>query len=66
MCAGARVRARLSTLVFGARDLRFGGVRAKFQLADSPLLNHRVEIIEGILGAEATALLQSFFNSRRA
>jgi tRNA(adenine34) deaminase len=65
MCAGALVAARIRTLVFGARDLRFGGVRSKFQIADSPLLNHRVEIVEGVLGAESTAMLQRFFNSRR-
>ena len=65
MCAGALVAARIGTLVFGARDLRFGGVRSKFQIADSPLLNHRVEIIEGVLGAEATGMLQRFFNARR-
>jgi tRNA(adenine34) deaminase len=65
MCAGALVAARIRTLVFGARDLRFGGVRSKFQIADSPLLNHRVEVIEGVLGAESTAMLQRFFNSRR-
>jgi tRNA(adenine34) deaminase len=65
MCAGALVAARVRTLVFGARDLRFGGVRSKFQIADSPLLNHRVEIVEGVLGAESTAMLQRFFNSRR-
>jgi tRNA(adenine34) deaminase len=66
MCAGAVVAARVRTLVFGARDLRFGGVRSKFQIADSPLLNHRVEIVEGVLGAESTAMLQAFFNARRA
>jgi tRNA(adenine34) deaminase len=65
MCAGALVAARIRTLVFAARDLRFGGVRSEFQIADSPLLNHRVEIVEGVLGAESTALLQRFFNSRR-
>jgi tRNA(adenine34) deaminase len=66
MCAGALVAARIRTLVFGARDLRFGGVRSKFQIADSPLLNHRVEIVEGVLGADATAMLQRFFAARRA
>ncbi len=66
MCAGAIVAARVKKLVFGARDLRFGGVRSKFQIADSPLLNHRVEVVEGVLGAEATALLQGFFATRRA
>jgi tRNA(adenine34) deaminase len=65
MCAGAMVAARVKTLVFAARDLRFGGVRSKFQIADSPLLNHRLEIVEGVLGAESTALLQRFFTSRR-
>jgi tRNA(adenine34) deaminase len=65
MCAGALVNARVRRLVFGARDLRFGGVRSKFQVADSPLLNHRVEIVEGIMGAEATELLRKFFAARR-
>src|SRR6185295_8038647 len=65
MCAGALVAARVSRLVFGARDLRFGGVRSKFQLADTDVLNHRVQIVEGVLGAECSELLQRFFNSRR-
>ncbi len=65
MCAGALVAARVGTLVFGARDLRFGGVRSKFRLADSELLNHRVEVVEGVLAAEATRMLQEFFAARR-
>jgi tRNA(adenine34) deaminase len=65
MCAGALVAARVSRLVFGARDLRFGGVRSKFRLADAEVLNHRVEIVEGVLGAECAELLQRFFTSRR-
>jgi len=65
MCAGALIAARIARLVFGARDLRFGGVRSKFRLADSDLLNQRVEIVEGVLGAECAELMQRFFNSRR-
>jgi tRNA(adenine34) deaminase len=65
MCAGALVAARVRTLVFGARDLRFGGVRSKFQIADSPLLNHQVGIVEGVLGADAAAMLRRFFEERR-
>lgn len=65
MCAGAMVAARMGRLVFGARDLRFGGVRSKFEIADSPLLNHRVEVIEGVLGAESTTMLRKFFEARR-
>jgi tRNA(adenine34) deaminase len=65
MCAGALVSARVERLVFGARDLRFGGVRSKFQIADSEILNHRVEIVEGVLGAECAELLQAFFARKR-
>ncbi|MBZ2186799.1 MAG: tRNA adenosine(34) deaminase TadA [Bryobacter sp.] len=65
MCAGALVHARIRRLVFGARDLRFGGVRSKFQIADSGLLNHSVTVEEGVLGAECTSLLVEFFKSRR-
>lgn len=61
MCAGALVTARVGRLVFGARDLRFGGVRSKFRIADSELLNHRVEIVEGVLAVECVELLQRFF-----
>lgn len=65
MCAGALVAARIKRLVFGSRDLRFGGVRSKFRIADSELLNHRVEIVEGLLAVECVELLQRFFAQRR-
>lgn len=66
MCAGALVAARVERLVFGTRDLRFGGVRSKFRIADSELLNHRVEIVEGVLAVECVELLQGFFGRRRS
>ena len=66
MCAGAIVAARLERLVFGARDLRFGAVRSKFGLVDSELLNHRVEVAEGLLAVEAAGLLAQFFRGKRA
>src|SRR3984893_1898454 len=65
MCAGALVAARIRTLVFGARDLRFGGVRSKFRIADSDLLNHKVQIVEGVLGPDCLALIKDFFEQRR-
>ena len=65
MCAGALVHARVRRLVFGARDLRFGGAGSKFQVADSDLLNHRIELTEGVLGAQCLELLQSFFAGKR-
>ena len=65
MCAGALVAARVARLVFGARDLRFGAVRSKFQIADSELLNHRVEVVENVLPVECVTLLRDFFEQRR-
>ena len=65
MCAGALVNARIKRLVFGTRDLRFGAVRSKFRIADSDLLNHRVEVVEGVLAEECVARLKRFFEARR-
>jgi tRNA(adenine34) deaminase len=65
MCAGALVAARVERLVFGARDLRFGGVRSKFRIADSGILNHSVEVVEGVLAPECVELLRGFFAAKR-
>ena len=65
MCAGALVAARIGRLVFGARDLRFGGVRSKFQVADATVLNHQVEVVEGVLAVECVELLRAFFEAQR-
>jgi len=65
MCAGALVAGRIARLVFGARDLRFGGVRSKFRLADAPVLNHQLDIVEGVLGADCAERLRNFFETRR-
>ena len=65
MCAGALVAARIGRLVFAVRDLRFGGVRSKFQLADSDILNHQMEVVEGVLATESVELLRGFFAGRR-
>ena len=65
MCAGALINARIRRLVFGGRDLRFGGVRSKFRLADNELLNHTVMVEEGLLAADCVELLEQFFRARR-
>ena len=65
MCAGALVAARATRVVFGARDLRFGGVRSKFQVADSDVLNHRAEVVAGVLAVECVEVLREFFEARR-
>ena len=65
MCAGALVLARIRRLVFGTRDIRFGAVRSKFRIADSELLNHRVEVVEGVLAPECVERLRRFFAGKR-
>lgn len=66
MCAGALVNARIPRLVFGARDERFGAVESVFRLCDSPSLNHRMEIVSGVLADECRSLMQEFFRERRS
>ena len=65
MCAGAIVNARITRLVYGAHDLRYGGVESVFRLCDSPLLNHRVEIASGLLEDECSQIMKDFFLSKR-
>ena len=65
MCAGALVNARIVRLVFGAHDERFGAVETKFRLCDSVDLNHRMEIVSGMLADECRGLMQRFFRERR-
>ena len=65
MCAGALVNARVSRLVFGAHDERFGAVESRFRICDSEVLNHRMEIVPGVLAEECRALMQEFFRARR-
>jgi len=65
MCAGALVNARISRLVYGARDERFGAVETHFRICDNDVLNHRMEITDGVLADESRALMQAFFQNRR-
>ncbi len=65
MCAGALVNARVTRLVYGAADERFGAVESKFRVCDSPDLNHRIEITSGVLAENCRRLMQEFFQARR-
>jgi tRNA(adenine34) deaminase len=65
MCAGALVNARVARLVFGARDERFGAVETHFGIGTSEKLNHRIEIVSGVLADECRELMQQFFRARR-
>ena len=65
MCAGALIQARVKRLIYGARDERAGAVASKFRICDADFLNHRIEIVEGILEPECRELMQEFFRERR-
>lgn len=65
MCAGALVLARVQRLVFGAFDPKAGAVASLWDVVRDPRLNHRPEVISGILEPECAALLQEFFASHR-
>jgi len=65
MCAGAMIQARIPRVVYGCDDPKGGAVRSCFELLSHPRLNHRVEVVSGLLAAECSALLQSFFAARR-
>lgn len=65
MCAGALVWARVHRVVFGAADPKAGAVRTLYRLLEDQRLNHRVEVVAGVLAEECRALLQRFFRERR-
>ena len=65
MCAGALVNARVARLVYGAPDERFGAVRSIFRLCDNKKLNHRIEVVKGVLEEPCRRLMQDFFRERR-
>jgi tRNA(adenine34) deaminase len=65
MCAGALVQARIARLIYGADEPKGGAIRSCLQVLDAPALNHRVEVVSGVLAEESVKLLQSFFSARR-
>ncbi|MBI1323419.1 tRNA-specific adenosine deaminase [bacterium] len=65
MCAGSLVAARVESLVFGARDERFGGCRSVYRITDDFRLNHRIRIREGLMRKESRILLDDFFRHLR-
>lgn len=65
MCAGAIVLARVPRVVFGAYDPKAGACGSVLSVLDHPELNHRPEVLGGVLGEECGELLRSFFRARR-
>ena len=65
MCAGAIVNARFDRVIFGASDQKSGACRTLYKITDDPRLNHRCDVLGGILEQECVELLQDFFKPRR-
>jgi len=65
MCAGAAVWSRLDRIVYGASDLKAGAAWSLYNIPQDRRLNHRVDLVEGVLGDECAALLTRFFGDRR-
>ena len=65
MCAGAIVLARIPKVVYAANDPKAGAAGTLYNILQDERLNHRVEIVSGILADESSALLKSFFQQRR-
>jgi len=65
MCMGAIIHARVSRIVFGTRDAKWGAVGSLYNFAQDQRFNHRPEIVEGICAQECKKLMQDFFSSRR-
>ena len=65
MCAGAILHARIARLVFATRDPKAGACGSVLSVMNHPALNHRVEVVEGILAEKCSAMLSNFFRARR-
>lgn len=66
MCAGAAVLARVSRVVYAAADDKAGAAGGLWDVLRDPRLNHRPEVVSGVLGQEGSALLRDFFDAQRA
>ncbi len=66
MCAGAAVLARVPRVVYGAMDEKAGAMGTLYQIGHDARLNHRCEIVAGVMADEAAEMLRAFFATRRA
>ena len=65
MCAGAFVQARIARLVYGADDPKAGACASLYRIPEDTRLNHRIEVVSGVLADECGDVLQDFFRARR-
>ena len=65
MCVGAMVHARIARLVYGAPEPKAGAIESAVRALDHPTLNHRFEVVGGVLADESREVMQRFFQDRR-
>jgi tRNA(adenine34) deaminase len=65
MCAGAILLARIPTLVYGAVDPKAGAVHTLFHLLNDPRLNHRADVIAGVMAEPCAQIISQFFQEQR-
>jgi len=65
MCAGAIVQARLRRVIFGTPDSKAGACGSAMEVLNHPKVNHRVEVVSGVLASECAEILRAFFRRRR-
>jgi tRNA(adenine34) deaminase len=65
MCAGAILHARIARLVYAASDPKAGACGSVLEVMNHPQLNHRVEVVSGLLAEECGAMLTEFFRAKR-
>jgi tRNA(adenine34) deaminase len=65
MCAGAMIQARIARLVYGCKEPKGGAAESCFSIFNHPMVNHRVEVIGGVMAEECARVMQEFFQARR-
>ena len=65
MCVGAMVQARLARVIYGAPDLKAGAIESVYKIGSDGQLNHRLQVLGGVLEEECKVLLQAFFKAKR-
>jgi tRNA(adenine34) deaminase len=66
MCMGALLHARVSKIIYGARDPKWGAAGSCYELSADPRLNHVIDVEGGVLEKECRELIQTFFKAKRA
>ena len=65
MCAGAIIQSRIGKVIYGAPDLKGGAFGSSLNVLDAKNINHRPEVIGGVLESECTAIIKNYFKSKR-